>query len=95
MSKQKRNDLELKQKIKEMENESRSKAMAEVSATIADPEKEDKISYDQYWMVALGRQKMRSHLKEIIWADMKARGLSKKETQAKYDEALRLFGYSW
>ena len=91
-----REDLEMKRKIKEMENQARVDAMASASFTVVETEnKEEQMSYDQWWMMAQGRQKMRPHLKEVIWADMKARGLSKKETKNKYDEALRLFGYSW
>lgn len=97
MSKQKREDFELKRKIKEMEDEARSKAMASAPVSMIQPEGEDqsKMSYDQWWMLAQGRKKMRPSLKEVIWADMQARGLTKKEPQAKYDEALRLFGYTW
>lgn len=97
MSKQKRDDLMLKRQIKEMEDQARIEAMASAEVTIVQPDGADqeKVSFDQYWMLAQGKVKMRSHLKEIIWADMKARGLSKSESIEKYDAALRLFGYSW
>jgi hypothetical protein len=98
MSKKYREDSELRRSIKEMEDTARQEAMAAAdSVTMVQPEGEDQnlMGFDQWWMLAQGRKKMRSHLKEVIWADMQARGLSKKEPQAKYDEALRLFGYSW
>lgn len=98
MSKRNREESELRRSIKEMEDKARQEAMAAAaSVTVIQPEGEDQglMSFDQWWMLAQGRKKMRSHLKEVIWADMQGRGLSKKEPQAKYDEALRLFGYSW
>lgn len=97
MSKQKRDDQELKRKIKAMEDQARSEAMASAPVQMVQPEGEDQdtMSFDQWWMLAQGRVKLRPHMKEIIWADMQARGVSKKEPQEKYDAALRLFGYSW
>ena len=97
MSKLTREERDAKRKIKEMEDAARAEAMASAPVTMIQPEGEDQslMSYDQWWMLAQARKPLRPHMKEIIWADMKARGLGKKETQAKYDEALRLFGYSW
>jgi hypothetical protein len=71
--------------------------MASSLVTVIQPEGEDQntMSYDQWWMLAQARKLLRPHMKEVIWADMRARGLDKKETQEKYDQALRLFGYKW
>lgn len=55
----------------------------------------DKISYDQWWMTVNRKVKLRQHMKEVLLADFKARGASKMETEAKYDEFLRIFGYQW
>jgi acetyl-CoA carboxylase alpha subunit len=98
MSKLTREEREEKRKIKEMEDKARAEAMAAADEVVMiQPEGEDQslMSYDQWWMLAQARKPLRPHMKEIIWADMRARGCSKKETQAKYDEAMRLFGYSW
>lgn len=97
MSKNKKADIELKRKIKEMEDKARAEAMSNSSYTVIKEEKQEEaqLSYDQWWMIAQSRAKMRPHMKEIIWAEMKSRGLSKNETMSKYDKALRLFGYSW
>ena len=97
MSKQKREDYEMKRKIKAMEDQARSEAMASAPVKMIQPDGENqgKMSFDQWWMLSQGRMKLRPHLKEIIWADMQSRGLAKQEPQEKYDAALRLFGYSW
>lgn len=54
-----------------------------------------KISYDQWWMMIQKKVKLRPHLKEVIWADFKARGAGKMESEEKYDELLKVFGYKW
>lgn len=56
---------------------------------------DDKITYEQWWMIINKKIKLRHHLKEIIWADFKARGAGKMESEAKYDELLKVFGYKW
>ena len=87
-------DKDLKTQIKEMEAKKRAESLASNKITFIQPDGEsDKISYDQWWMVANKKKSLRPHLKEVILADFKGRGLSAKETQDKYDEALRLFGY--
>jgi len=56
---------------------------------------EKKVSFEAWW--AHTQKNMEkpfpSHLKEIIFVDMKARGLTKSETMDKYEEALVKFGY--
>jgi acetyl-CoA carboxylase alpha subunit len=98
MSKLSREERDEKRKIKEMEDKARAEAMAaadEVVMVQPEGEDQDTMSFDQWWMLSQARKPLRPHMKEIVWADMKARGLSKKEPQAKYDAAMRLFGYSW
>lgn len=55
----------------------------------------DKVSYDQWWMMIQKKVKLRPYLKEIVWADFKARGAGKMELEEKYDELLKVFGYKW
>jgi hypothetical protein len=75
----------LKHKIKEMENAQRSSAP--VSGTL-----EEKLSFDHWWILLNMRMSLKPHLKEILWAEFRSRGLKKVETAAKYDEGLKLFG---
>jgi len=56
---------------------------------------DDKISYDQWWMLISRKVTLRPHLKEIIRVDFKARGAGKMESEEKYNELLRVFGYKW
>ena len=53
------------------------------------------ISYDQWWMLINKKLSLPYHLKEVIKVDFKARGAGKMETEKKYNELLRLFGYKW
>lgn len=53
----------------------------------------DVISYDQWWMIVNRKIKLRPWLKIVIFADFKARGAGKMETEKKYNELLGLFGY--
>lgn len=77
---------DLKKKIKEMEAAKRqSSATAQVAP-------ETKISFDEWWIVLQKKKPMRPHIKEVIMADFKARGLGKEATAADYDKALELFG---
>jgi hypothetical protein len=50
-----------------------------------------KIEFDTWW--ALKEELIPSqHKKEIVWADFKARGLSKLESHKDYDKALEKYG---
>jgi len=51
------------------------------------------ISYEQWWMIANRKIKLKPWLKEVMFVDFKARGAGKMETEKKYNELLRLFGY--
>ena len=83
-------DPELKKKMKAIEDKIRQEAID--LAPVSVQSLEDKISFDQWWMMANSSGKMRAHLKEVLFADFKARGLSKLETKARYDDALKVFG---
>ena len=54
---------------------------------------EEKISFDQWWMMINKKLKLQAHMKEILHVDFKARGLLKLELKQKFDEAMKLFGY--
>lgn len=75
-----------------MREEQLANAPAKKSKDSGDP---DKVSYDQWWMMIQKKVKLRPHLKEVIWADFKARGADKMEAEEKYDELLKMFGYKW
>ena len=75
----------LKRKIKEMETAQREQSQPLTKA-------DDLLSFDQWWVMLGKRMTLKPSLKEIMWADFKARGLKKEELAAKYDEGLKLFG---
>lgn len=83
-------DNELKKQIKAMEDRQRAESMA--AAIEAAPAKAPEMSFEKWWMMLASKITLRPNMKEILWADFKARGLSKNEEAAKYDEALKLFG---
>jgi len=73
----------LEEEVVEAQEES---APEEVPAPAA-----DLVEFDSWW--ALRSPKIpRHHYKEIIKADMKARGMQKLATLAQYDEALAKYG---
>ena len=89
------NNEDLKQKIKQMEAEKRAKMMATSEIKFVKPAgEENTLSYDEWWMLTNKKLNLRPHLKEIILADFKGRGLTIKENLEKYNKALSLFGYS-
>jgi hypothetical protein len=73
---------DLKAQIKEMESKKR----------VAAPEKKDKkVSFDS-WYHQRKQKIAKCHMKEIIWADFKARGMKDKQTMEEFDKALKLYG---
>jgi hypothetical protein len=87
-------DKDLKSQIKMMEAEKRAKIMSSNEIKFIQPDGDSsKISYDQWWMLASKKIAFRPWMKEVIFADFKGRGLTKTETQDRYNEAIRLFGY--
>ena len=79
--------VEVKAKIKAMEMEKKAE-----KAKSAPPAKEP-IEFNQWWVKLQRIMKLPAWEKEIIWADMKARGLGMMELEEKYFKALELYGY--
>ena len=84
-----RKDPELIKKLKEMEDKKRMDSMVE--ALIDSPNASD-LSFDQWWMMLMNERPLRAHMKEIIWAEFKSRGLQKTGFKEEYDAALKKFG---
>lgn len=93
----KKEDADLKRQIKEMEEKARAEAQAVSEVVVVAPESDEQptVSFDQWWMMVGRKVKMRQHMKEILLVDFAARGLTKQETEQKYDDALRVFGIKW
>ena len=87
-------DYKTRMAIKEREQEMRDEAMKKAEEANIVPT-DVTISYDQWWMKVSKKVKLRYQDKEVILVDFLARGLSKKETEEAYDNALRLFGINW
>ena len=81
--KSKKEATALKAKIKEMENMKREKA-APVKLDV-------KVSFDSWYHQRKGKIP-KQHLKEIIAADFKSRGLKGEATMEEFDKALKLYG---
>lgn len=75
---------ELKAKIKKMEEDKRKESIKHLP-------KERKVSFDS-WHHQRAHKIPKMHVKEIILADFKARGLGLSETMEDYDNALKLYG---
>lgn len=73
-----------KNAIKEMENKKR-----QVTPIIPN---NNRIAFDNWWIVICKRLNLKSWMKEIILADFKGRGLTELETTDQYEEALKKFG---
>jgi len=74
---------ELKAKIKEMENKKREESV------VIQPDK--KVSFDS-WYHQRKSKIPKQHMKEILAADFKSRGLKQEATMEEYDKALKLYG---
>ncbi len=85
----------LKDSIKQHEARKRAEAMKKVKEikTIDPDGEEEKVSFDQWWMMVNKSSQLKPWMKEIILADFKGQSLSKEETVEKYDKALEKFGY--
>ena len=82
MAKKSKESNDLKAKIKEMEDKKRE----------AVPVKMDKpVSFDS-WYHQRSKSIPKQHLKEILAADFKSRGLGKSATMEEFDKALKLYG---
>jgi len=83
-------DIELMRQLKHDEEKARQ---ANKSLSVAEESTENTVSFDSWWIDVAKQLNLQPHMKEIVWADFKGRGLKKQATLAKYLEALRLFGY--
>lgn len=84
-----RKDPELMKKLKDMEDKKRSAALVEASISNPDPEG---LSFEQWWMITNNVKPMRAHMKEILQAEFKSRGLKSHASKEQFDEALKRFG---
>lgn len=80
-----------KKSEKEMDLAAEIKAMEDAKRKAA-PSKQDKEVSFNSWYHQRKKQIPSHHLKEIIWADMVARGLKDKATMEEFDRALALYG---
>jgi hypothetical protein len=86
LNKKKKQDARpsLREQIKQMEAERREK-------TAVEPKADKTVSFDSWYHQR--KQKIpKQHMKEILSADFKSRGLGDKATMAEYDKALKLYG---
>ena len=74
----------LKEEIKEMEQKKREESAPAVKA-------EKEVSFDS-WYHQRKSKIAKCHMKEIIWADMEARGMKKRAKMSEFDKALELYG---
>jgi hypothetical protein len=82
MAKKNSENIDMKS-IKEYERAMRSKAVQP---------SEEKVEFDSWWATRSPVLNQPNHLKEILKADAKARGLGKEETLDRWDWAARQFG---
>lgn len=75
-------EVDLAAKIKKMEDDMRKSV----------PVKKDKVISFNSWYHLRKDDIPKQHLKEIIWADMVARGVKELSTAEEFDRALRLYG---
>jgi len=80
--KRSKKELELASKIKQMEDAQRKPA----------PVKQDKIVSFNTWYHLRKKDIPKQHVKEIVWADMRARGVKELSTVEEFDRALGLYG---
>jgi hypothetical protein len=81
-------DLELLSKMKRQEKEARpvSKPQAEQPAN-------NTVTFDVWWSGVAKKLNLPAYLKEVVWADFKARGLQRESTDEQFAKALGQFGY--
>lgn len=79
--------------IKKAQDAEREEILAKAPPKPAAEVANNSISYDQWWMIVNRKIKLRPWLKSVIFADFKARGAGKIETEKRYNELLGIFGY--
>lgn len=89
----KKRDFELMKQVKRGEKAKRGQQQQEQAAQTVEIIDET-IDFDMWWVEISKTLKLPFHLKEVVWADFKARGLKSKSLKADFDAAMRLFGYA-
>lgn len=79
-----RNDL--RAAIKEMEAKKREEAFKNI-----ENQTPEKVNFS-VWFYMRSEMIPKQHVREVIWADFKGRGLSDTETMEVFDNALRAYG---
>lgn len=97
MTMSKKEEIKLKRAIRKAEAEKRKKALEVQEVKVMQPKeekesKEKKVTFDQWWMLMNKKRNLKPWLKEIVWADFKARGVSKMEKEKVFEDALKLYG---
>jgi hypothetical protein len=87
-----RPDASTMAEIKKVQDAKREEVLAKAPPKPA-TQSSEAISYDQWWMIVNRKIKLQPWLKEVMFADFKARGAGKMETEKRYNELLKLFGY--
>lgn len=83
-------DMDLMRQLKREEEKAR---LVNNAKTSAEETVENTVRFDLWWVDVAKQLNLQPYMKEIVWADFKARGLKKEAPSAKYVEALALFGY--
>lgn len=83
-----------KDKKTEQSQELNAKAIKEMEQSRRSPvvDLTEKVEFDHWWALRKDQLNQPIHIKEIVWADMKGRGLSKSESLESWDRAARIFG---
>ena len=83
-----------KDKKTEQSQELNAKAIKEMEQSKRSPvvDLTEKVEFDYWWALRKDQLGQPAHIKEIVWADMKGRGLSKEESLDSWDKAARIFG---
>jgi hypothetical protein len=83
-----------KEKKSEQSQELNAKAIKEMELSKRAPvvDLTEKVEFDYWWALRKDQLNQPAHLKEIVLADMKGRGLSKEESLDSWDKAARIFG---
>jgi len=80
-------DMALLKKIKE--EEMAKKKLKEKQEVIVNAP----LDFEIWWKSIAETLKLKPHMKEIVWADFKSRGLKRYATLEAFNSAMRLFGY--
>ena len=54
---------------------------------------DDQVHFDAWWSTLAKERKFPAHLKEVIWADFRSRGIKMTDSKINFEAALTQFGY--